>query len=76
MGSYLPKRILGLGLKPALKDAASLIMRTSLRGSPSGLAENRHGPSAGMYNLDSGAELSIGSDAARTFTSWRRHRAG
>ncbi len=60
MGSYLPKRILGLGLKPALKDAASLIMRTSLRGSPSGLAENRHGPSAGMYNLDAAPNSASG----------------
>jgi glycosyltransferase involved in cell wall biosynthesis len=46
-GSYLPKHFLGLGFKPALKDAASLIMRTSLSPSPTVLAEDRHGPPAG-----------------------------
>jgi glycosyltransferase involved in cell wall biosynthesis len=30
-GSYLPRSCLGLGLKPAIKDSASLIMRTSPR---------------------------------------------
>ena len=60
VGSYLPKRFLGLGFKPALKDTASLIMRTSLRGSPIGLAENRHGPSTGMYNLDAAPNSASG----------------
>jgi len=59
-GSYLPKRFLGLGFKPALKDTASLIMRTSLSGSPTVLAEDRHGPSAGMYNLDAATNSASG----------------
>lgn len=60
VGSYLPKRFLGLGFKPALKDAASLIMRTSHSGSPTGLAENRHGPSAGMCDLDAAPNSASG----------------
>jgi glycosyltransferase involved in cell wall biosynthesis len=51
VGSYLPKSLLGLGFRPAIKDTASLIMRTSLSGSPTGPAENRHGPSTGMCSL-------------------------
>jgi rhamnosyltransferase len=51
-GAYLPKRFLGLGFKPAIKDTASLVMRTSLGANPTGFTQNRHGPSAGMYNLD------------------------
>lgn len=60
VGSYLPKRFLGLGFKPALKDTASLIRRTSLSGSPASLAENRHGPSAGICNLDAAPNSASG----------------
>jgi glycosyltransferase involved in cell wall biosynthesis len=60
VGAYLPKRFLGLGFKPALKDTASLIMRTSLGGSPTVLTENRHGPSAGMCNSDAAPESASG----------------
>ena len=60
VGSYLPRRFLGLGFKPALKDTASLIMRTSLSGSPTGLAENRHGPSTGTCSLDAAPNSTSG----------------
>ena len=60
VGCYLPKRLLGLGFKPALKDTASLIMRTSRSESPTGLAENRHGPSAGKCNLDAAPNSASG----------------
>jgi hypothetical protein len=54
-GSYLPKRFLGLGLKPALKDTASLVMKTSRGDSPTGLTESRHGPAADMRKSDAEA---------------------
>jgi glycosyltransferase involved in cell wall biosynthesis len=66
VGSYLPKRFLGLGFKPALKDTASLIMRTSLGGSPTGLAENRHGPSAGICDLDAASNSASGATPPRS----------